>query len=155
MGAAVGAPVLAWPPQQLHRAAREFDLTPPQAQRAEGLALRIRNGAAAWAWNPALVDWHGNEVELVQQGVPLRLDRLVRLREGGLWWVLDYKSHGQPQRQAGGGGNGVALRQLRVIPHVAQNLTRQTSAIDGRTTATRAIASASRSGSGSKRSSGG
>lgn len=95
------APVLAWPPQQLHRAAREFDLTPPQAQRAEGLALRIRNGAAAWAWNPALVDWHGNEVELVQQGVPLRLDRLVRLREGGLWWVLDYKSHGQPQRQAG------------------------------------------------------
>ena len=36
------------------------------------------------------------------QGQSLRLDRLVRLhapREGARWWVLDYKSAAQPERQ--------------------------------------------------------
>jgi ATP-dependent helicase/nuclease subunit A len=94
------SPVLQWPAEQLRRAAREFDLTPPQAERAQAIALRIRNGAAAWAWDPARIDWQGNEVELVQQGTLLRLDRLVRQRDGAQWWVLDYKSHSRPQAQA-------------------------------------------------------
>jgi ATP-dependent helicase/nuclease subunit A len=29
----------------------------------------------------------------------LRIDRLVRRRDTGVWWVLDYKSAGSPQEQ--------------------------------------------------------
>jgi ATP-dependent helicase/nuclease subunit A len=45
------------------------------------------------------VDWQGNEVELHHGGELLRLDRLVRRRDSGEWWVLDYKSAVQPERQ--------------------------------------------------------
>ena len=46
--------------------------------------------------------WHGNEVDLVYQGQPLRLDRLVQRKDAGYesqWWVLDYKSAITPQQQ--------------------------------------------------------
>ena len=43
-----------------------------------------------------------DEVELVHQGQRLRIDRLVRRRAGAhgpeAWWVLDYKSAAQPER---------------------------------------------------------
>ena len=63
------------------------------------MAARIRAGQGAWAWDGAQVDWQGNEVELHHAGELLRLDRLVRRRDSGEWWVLDFKSAAQPQRQ--------------------------------------------------------
>jgi ATP-dependent helicase/nuclease subunit A len=38
-------------------------------------------------------------VELRYEGQLLRIDRLVRQRRDGQWWVLDYKSAYQPQAQ--------------------------------------------------------
>ncbi len=81
---------------------REFHLSPQQAQQALQGAERILNGQGAWAWNPAVVAWQGNEVELAHAGQVLRLDRLVQRQDpghAGHWWVLDYKSRGDPQTQ--------------------------------------------------------
>ena len=83
-------------------AAREFALSPAQVQQAVALAQRISGGDGAWAWQPNVVGWHGDEVDMVYQGQALRLDRLVqRIDAGhaGHWWVLDYKSAAQPQNQ--------------------------------------------------------
>ena len=63
------------------------------------MAQRILEGAGAWAWQADRVDWVGNEVALVASGALVRLDRLVRRADTGEWWVLDYKSAAQPQRQ--------------------------------------------------------
>ena len=82
--------------------AREFRLNPAQAADAAALAQSILRGAGAWAWNADMLDWQGNEVDLVYLGRPLRLDRLVRRRDAGhegQWWVLDYKSAPAPQLQ--------------------------------------------------------
>lgn len=80
-------------------AAREFSLTAEQSDLACAMAQRIRGGAGAWAWDPQSVDWQGAEVALSVQGQLLRLDRLVRHRATGDWWVLDFKSASHPQRQ--------------------------------------------------------
>ena len=82
--------------------AREFRLSPAQAAEACALAQRILHGSGAWAWQPEQLAWQGNEVDLVYQGQPLRLDRLVLRKDGahaGQWWVLDYKSAHQPELQ--------------------------------------------------------
>jgi ATP-dependent helicase/nuclease subunit A len=81
-------------------AAREFFLDAAQQAQAEVMARRILQGGGAWAWQHQRVDWHGNEVELFRAGQVLRLDRLVRSRDTGHWWVFDYKSAAQPQRQS-------------------------------------------------------
>ncbi|MFM2275990.1 MAG: hypothetical protein RL211_1862, partial [Pseudomonadota bacterium] len=73
-------------------AAREFELSPQQGAQALSLAQRILRGAGAWAWDHAVVGWQENEVELMYQGEPLRLDRLVQRKDTLDWWVLDYKS---------------------------------------------------------------
>ena len=81
--------------------AREFGLSPAQLVDAQAMASRIRNGEAAWAWDDAVVGWHGNEVELAHSGQILRIDRLVQRKDAGHaghWWILDYKSAHQPQR---------------------------------------------------------
>ncbi|MGH8803907.1 MAG: PD-(D/E)XK nuclease family protein, partial [Polaromonas sp.] len=94
-GGALSAP-------QVAAVAREFRLSPAQAAEAAALAQRILAGEGAWAWNQDAVAWQGNEVDLVYQGQPLRLDRLVRRKDAGYedqWWVLDYKSAGAPQQQ--------------------------------------------------------
>ena len=83
-------------------AAREFDLTPEQGRQAAAMAHCILRGEGAWAWDPAVVIWQGNEVDLCYQGQTLRLDRLVQRQDGehaGQWWVLDYKSARSPQDQ--------------------------------------------------------
>jgi ATP-dependent helicase/nuclease subunit A len=88
--------------EQLTAAAREFRLNPAQAAEAAGLARRIRAGDGAWAWHPDVVAWQGDEVDLVYRGQPLRLDRLVQRKDAGFagqWWVLDYKSAPEPERQ--------------------------------------------------------
>ena len=79
--------------------AREFALGDAQATLAATMAQRILEGAGAWAWQADRVDWVGNEVALVASGALVRLDRLVRRADTGEWWVLDYKSAAQPQRQ--------------------------------------------------------
>ncbi|WP_432731493.1 UvrD-helicase domain-containing protein [Variovorax sp. W6] len=81
-------------------AAREFLLDAQQARGAAALAQRIRAGQGAWVWDDRRVDWHGNEVTLVHEGETLRIDRLVRERDSGVWWVLDYKSAARPERDA-------------------------------------------------------
>jgi len=89
-------------PQQVTAVAREFRLNPKQAAESAALAQRIQAGEGAWAWNPDAVAWQGNEVDLVYQGQPLRLDRLVQRKDVGFegqWWVLDYKSAIAPQQQ--------------------------------------------------------
>jgi ATP-dependent helicase/nuclease subunit A len=88
--------------EQVTAAAREFRLNPAQAAEAADLARRIRAGDGAWAWQPDVVAWQGDEVDLVYQGLPLRLDRLVQRKDAGFvgqWWVLDYKSAPEPERQ--------------------------------------------------------
>ena len=79
--------------------AREFSLDAEQGGRAAQQAQRILRGDGAWVWDEAVVDWQGNEVELMYQGEPYRLDRLVRRKDTGHWWVLDFKSAGSPQQQ--------------------------------------------------------
>ncbi|MFD0668595.1 UvrD-helicase domain-containing protein [Ramlibacter sp. MAHUQ-53] len=88
----------ACPPPLLQRVAREFGLSATVLQDAQAMAARIRRGEGAWAWDPQAVDWAGNEVEIHHEGELLRLDRLVRRRQGGDWWVLDYKSAARPEQ---------------------------------------------------------
>jgi ATP-dependent helicase/nuclease subunit A len=83
---------------QLARVAAEFALDEAQARQAAEMALRILQGEGSWAWRSAELRWHGNEVPVVRQGQPGRIDRLVQRRDGS-WWVLDYKSALQPQAQ--------------------------------------------------------
>jgi ATP-dependent helicase/nuclease subunit A len=81
------------------RVGREFSLPADRVDEAVAMARRIVQGEGAWAWDPREVDWQGNEVELLHEGELLRLDRLVRRRDGH-WWVLDFKSAAAPQRDA-------------------------------------------------------
>ena len=85
---------------QIRAAAREFAIDVSTARRAAKSAERIRVGKGAWAWDAEALDWHGNEVTLVHEGQILRIDRLVRRRESGAWWVLDYKSEARPESDA-------------------------------------------------------
>ena len=90
--------------QAASQVAGEFGLNPEQRQDAQTKAQRIRNGAGAWAWDAAAIAWQGNEVELTHKGETHRLDRLVQRKDtvhAGHWWVLDYKTAAQPERQAG------------------------------------------------------
>ena len=85
-----------WPPTAVARVAQEFALDHVQAQTAAQRAQTMLQGDAAWAWDSAQLAWHANEVPITQRGRLLRMDRLVRQRDGD-WWVLDYKSSAQPQ----------------------------------------------------------
>jgi ATP-dependent helicase/nuclease subunit A len=85
----------------LARAAREFELPIEAAREAAAVARRIRTGEGAWAWDATVIDWQGNEVTLLHGGETQRIDRLVRRRESGEWWVLDYKSAHRPEEQPG------------------------------------------------------
>jgi len=91
-----------WPAARMARLAQDFDIPPDAARQAAATAQRILAGEGAWAWDAAAVALAVNEAPLMYQGQSLRLDRLVRLhapREGARWWVLDYKSAAQPERQ--------------------------------------------------------
>ena len=79
--------------------ALEFSLSSQEAEQAAQMAQRVMAGEGAWAWDNTLLSWQGNEIELTAQGKLLRLDRLVRRKDTGEWWVLDYKSESQPQNK--------------------------------------------------------
>ena len=90
-----------WGPAHVRAVAREFGLTPAAVDQALAMARRVVAGEASWAWADGLLtDW-GNEVEIWHQGELLRLDRVVRRRDSGEWWVLDYKSADHPEQQTG------------------------------------------------------
>jgi ATP-dependent helicase/nuclease subunit A len=84
---------------QIDAVALEFNLSNPEAEQAAQMAQHVMAGEGAWAWDEAIVSWQGNEIELTAQGKLLRLDRLVRRKDTGDWWVLDYKSESQPQNK--------------------------------------------------------
>ena len=88
-----------WNDDHIQAVAREFDLDPAQSRQALAMAQRVVGGEAAWAWDAQQLDHWGNEVELFHDGTLWRLDRLVRRRDTGEWWVLDYKSATHPERQ--------------------------------------------------------
>ena len=88
-----------WTSAHTQAVAREFALSTAQATQAQTMARRIVQGEAAWAWDGAVVDTTGNEVEIFHGGELLRLDRLVRRTDTGAWWVLDFKSAEHPEQQ--------------------------------------------------------
>ncbi|WP_422843192.1 UvrD-helicase domain-containing protein [Acidovorax sp. M2(2025)] len=94
-----------WTAARLARLAADHDITPAAAEQAARMAQAILAGEGAWAWDPALVQTAINEAPLHYQGQSLRIDRLVQRRAVQTgdalagWWVLDYKSATQPQRQ--------------------------------------------------------
>lgn len=94
-----------WPAARLARLAADHEITPVAAEQAARMAQAILAGEGAWAWDAALIQTAINEASLHYQGQSLRIDRLVHRRavqaDDALagWWVLDYKSATQPQRQ--------------------------------------------------------
>jgi ATP-dependent helicase/nuclease subunit A len=84
---------------QIDAVALEFNLSNQEVKQAAQMAQRVMAGEGAWAWDETIVGWQGNEIELTAQSKLLRLDRLVRRRDTGEWWVLDYKSESQPQNK--------------------------------------------------------
>ncbi|OYY87097.1 MAG: DNA helicase UvrD [Acidovorax sp. 28-64-14] len=71
-----------WPAARVARLAQDFDITVGAARIAALTAQRILAGEGAWAWD--------------------RIDRLVHCHqppERAGWWVLDYKSAAEPERQ--------------------------------------------------------
>ncbi len=93
-----------WLPQRAAQLQRRFALDAAQAEHAERLARTILHGEGSWAWAREAVLEAFNEVEITHQGQRLRIDRLVRRRVSAhapeAWWVLDYKSAAQPERDA-------------------------------------------------------
>lgn len=87
-----------WTPGQMTQLASQFDLNAEQIASVRAMASGILAGEAAWAWDSAQIDWAGNEVPIVHRGRALRIDRLVCRAPQGVWWVLDYKSQAQPER---------------------------------------------------------
>ena len=77
-------------------AAREFELSPSQLIAAQLMAQRILKGDGAWAWDANLIGWQADEVALIDQGLLLRIDRLVQIKSSQDWWVFDYKSNAAP-----------------------------------------------------------
>lgn len=92
-----------WAAGRIAQLVRDFELTADAAAAAAAMARRILAGEGAWAWDAAQIDRALNEAPLVHQGQNLRLDRLVRRRataqSPARWWVLDYKSAPEPERQ--------------------------------------------------------
>lgn len=77
-------------------AAAEFGADAGDVERLAGRILASPD--CARFFDPARLRWAGNEVPVVHEGAPLRIDRLVLLDgpDGPCWWVLDYKLHHRP-----------------------------------------------------------
>ena len=87
-----------WNVQDVDHVAVEFALNPIQVDAAHAMALAIVRGEGAWVWNKNLLRWYGNEVTITVQGRSLRIDRLVQTQKEGEWWVIDYKTASNPDR---------------------------------------------------------
>jgi ATP-dependent helicase/nuclease subunit A len=74
-------------------------LAPDQAAEVEQQASAVLDSPACrHFFEHGELAWAGNEVPVVVDGEPGRIDRLVALEEQGarVWWVLDYKLHAEP-----------------------------------------------------------
>jgi ATP-dependent helicase/nuclease subunit A len=89
-----------WNAVQLQAVGEEFLLTAENLDRAHQSSLAIVRGQGAWVWDAAELEWFGNEVDIIDQGRLQRIDRLVKRRDTGHWWVLDYKSQSHPETDA-------------------------------------------------------
>ncbi|MEY4506098.1 MAG: hypothetical protein RL297_676 [Pseudomonadota bacterium] len=108
-----------WSHAQVQAVAREFELDAAQAEVALKMASGVCQGEAAWAWDVRRVSEWFNEVSLSHQGQTLRIDRLVRERETGQWWVLDYKSAHTPHTQTALRAQMQGYAQaLRAVPDI-------------------------------------
>ncbi len=68
-----------------------------EAAQALQISKTIVQSEAAWIWDAKQIDWQANEIELMHDGLLLRLDRLVKHTATQTWWVIDYKSNPTPQ----------------------------------------------------------
>ena len=114
LGGQAGDMPCSWNPAQLQSVGREFALDDAAVAEAHAMAQRIRSGEAAWAWDASVLSWQGNEVPISWRGQSLRLDRLVQRADDGCWWVLDYKTAAQPERQ------GALRKQLQQYRQAVQ-----------------------------------
>ena len=108
-----------WSAVRVARLAQDFDITVVAARVAAQTAQRILAGEGAWAWDATVVDTAINEAPLRYQGQSLRIDRLVHCHqppERAGWWVLDYKSAAEPERQP------VLMAQLQRYREAVQGL---------------------------------
>jgi ATP-dependent helicase/nuclease subunit A len=75
-------------------AVAEFQLPPSSMTAAAEYARRIlESPALQHFFDPRQVAWSADEFDVMHDGMPLRIDRLVRLGlpHASTWWVLDYK----------------------------------------------------------------
>ena len=75
-------------------AVAEFELPSSAAGAVADYARTIRDSAVLQRFfDPAHYSWSADEFDVVHDGTPLRLDRLVRFGSArdAHWWVLDYK----------------------------------------------------------------
>lgn len=95
--AANGDPALRNLDELAEGAAAEFGAVAAEVARIA--AAILANPAAARFFAGPEIAWAGNEVGLMLDGQPQRIDRLVRLAspDGPAWWVLDYKLQHRPQ----------------------------------------------------------
>ena len=79
-------------------AATEFAVDPAVVGRLAAAVLG--HADVARFFRGPQIGWSGNEVAVSHAGEFLRIDRLVRLDEGGTsaWWVLDYKLRHDPEQ---------------------------------------------------------
>ena len=71
------------------------------ARSAAAMAQRIRAGRGRLGLGRRMRSTgRATKSRSVHGGELLRIDRLVRHRESGTWWVLDYKSAARPERDA-------------------------------------------------------
>ena len=90
--------VVFWTAERVLAVRARWRLDAVQLAQAQQFAQAIVDGEAAWAWDPSQVAFEANEVSLFDGGELLRLDRLLQSRADGAWWVFDYKSNRQPDR---------------------------------------------------------
>ena len=90
-----------WSAEALLAVARDFSsVARSRPKRRLTKRRRFCAAKAIGLWDADALDWHANEVPMLVGGRTLRLDRLVRQRDSGQWWVLDYKSSAQPEQTA-------------------------------------------------------
>ena len=93
-------PQQAWTTATWQALQAQFALDDDGMQRAQTMAQAIVSGEAGWAWDASVIDAAYAEIDVAQAGQVLRIDRVVRRRDTGAWWVLDFKSHQHPADHA-------------------------------------------------------
>lgn len=116
--------------------ARQYRLSPAQAQTALQTARRIFTGEGAWAWQRGAFTAAFDEVEILHQGQTLRMDRLVCRPDPATkqpeWWVLDYKSAAHPEHNPDYAAQLARYRAAVQAAHPSQTVRAALLSSDGR-----------------------